>query len=213
VVLVPVPGNPDYQSLVVERADHLVLVEAPLGEGPTAELLDAIAQRFPGKPIRWVVATHHHFDHSSGVPRALAGGATLVTTPGNVAFFRRAAVGPHSLDPDREPADAPSIRAVTDTWSIPGGPPAVEVLRVAPNDHVTEMLAVLVPDAGLLFQGDLVRFPLDGEQPRPQVGALRRLLETSAAGAERVAGVHGEVGRAEEVRAGDTPSGDTNDRP
>lgn len=201
VFLFSVPGNPDYRSLVVERPDHLVLVEAPVGEEATGALLEELSERFPDKPLRWVVATHHHFDHSGGVPKALESGATLVTTPGNTAFFRRAVVGPETLNRRLEPREPPKIVTVHESRSLPGGAPHVEVLRLEPTPHATEMIAVYLPDAKLLFQGDLVRFPLAADEPlRPQVRALWNLVASGTRDVDRIAGVHGDVGTAEQLR-------------
>ena len=86
-----------------------------------------------------------------------------MTTPGNASFFRRAVVGRRTLDgPDaaRGANDEPTIRTVETTWSIPGSPTVAEVIRVEPTEHATEMLVVYVPEARVIFQGDLVRFPI-----------------------------------------------------
>lgn len=201
VFLLPMPGNPAYQSMVVERDDHLVLVEAPVSEEATQRLLDTIGERWPDKPVRWLVATHHHFDHAGGVPAVMAAGGTLVTTPGNVAFFRRAATAPRTLAGSGRAVERPQIEAVAADWSIPGGLPAVEVLTVAANAHAAEMLAVYLPGSRLLFQGDLARFPLDTEEPyREHAGALLALIDDRDLDIEAVAGVHGEVGDPQEFR-------------
>ena len=202
VFLVGVPERPDYRSLVVERADHLVLVEAPLDEGATNDLLTLLVERFDGKPVKWVITTHHHFDHSGGVPAALRSGAKLVTTAGNVGFFRRAMTSPRTLAGQAAPSDPPEIVTVEEAWRVPGGPPEVEVWPVEPNEHAAEMLVVHLPGPRLLFQGDLVRFPLDpAEPPRSQVRSLLQLVEEGELEVERIAGVHGAVGNLESLRS------------
>ena len=54
----------------------------------------------PGKPIKHLVSTHFHYDHSGGAPPFMAAGATIVTTKGNQAFFRNMASSKNTLAPD-----------------------------------------------------------------------------------------------------------------
>jgi hypothetical protein len=64
------------------------------------------------------------------------------------------------------------------------------------------MLIAWLPEAGLLFQGDLIRFPEAGElEPaRPQAGRLLALLEERDLADVRIVGVHGRVGTVAELR-------------
>ncbi|HVS15095.1 MAG TPA: alpha/beta fold hydrolase [Thermoanaerobaculia bacterium] len=202
VHLVTLANAPDYHSMIVERDDHLVLLEAPLGPEPMTGLLDEIAGRFPDKRLRWLVATHHHFDHSGGVPAIAASGATLVTTPGNAGFFRRAVTGPRTLagEVDVELAAPPAeIVAVSEVWEIPGGKPTVRVVRAEPSDHVEEMLFVHLPESELVFQGDLLRFPLD-DPPRASASSLARRIDALGLQVDRIVGVHGRAGSLSELR-------------
>ena len=54
----------------------------------------------PGKPIRYSILTHHHFDHSSGLPAIVAEGATIITHDVNKAFLLKALNAPRTLAPD-----------------------------------------------------------------------------------------------------------------
>src|SRR5262249_42137255 len=56
-----------HNSVLVEMKDHLVLVEAPLGEIRMRPVLDEVKKLVPGKTIRYVVNSHQHFDHSGGL--------------------------------------------------------------------------------------------------------------------------------------------------
>jgi glyoxylase-like metal-dependent hydrolase (beta-lactamase superfamily II) len=53
-------------SVLVEFSDHVVIIEAPQGDERTAATMAAVKQLLPSKPIRYVVNTHQHFDHSGG---------------------------------------------------------------------------------------------------------------------------------------------------
>ena len=71
-----------HNSVAIEMKDHLMLVEAPLNDGRTRAGDRAGEELAPGKPIRYVVNSHNHFDHSGGLRAAAAEGATIITLPG-----------------------------------------------------------------------------------------------------------------------------------
>ena len=65
----------------------------------------------PNKPIRYVITSHHHWDHLGGIRTAMDEGATIVTHQSNKAFLERVAKTPHTLVPDRlATSDAPDAR-------------------------------------------------------------------------------------------------------
>jgi hypothetical protein len=89
-----------HHSLFVVFNDHVVVLEAPLNEERSLAVLAKIEETAPGKPVRYVVPTHYHFDHSGGLRTYIAKGITIVTTPGNKAFIERLAKTPHTIKPD-----------------------------------------------------------------------------------------------------------------
>jgi len=56
-----------HHSLIVEMNDHLMVIEAPLFEERSRAVITAAKQKLPAKPIRYVMVTHHHNDHSGGI--------------------------------------------------------------------------------------------------------------------------------------------------
>ena len=66
-------GGGSHNSVAIEMADHLVLVEAPLTDARTLAVIEQVKTLAPGKPIRYVVNSHGHFDHSGGVRAAVGG--------------------------------------------------------------------------------------------------------------------------------------------
>src|SRR6266540_3791619 len=90
-----------HNSVAIEMKDHIVLVETPLNDARTGSVLEEVKKLAPGKPIRYVVNSHGHFDHSGGLRAAAAEGATIITQAGNKAYFERAFKVPNKLNPDR----------------------------------------------------------------------------------------------------------------
>jgi glyoxylase-like metal-dependent hydrolase (beta-lactamase superfamily II) len=146
-----------YWSLVVGYADHVLVVEAP--GGGTGEVLSKIRELAPGKPVRYVIPTHHHDDHAGGMRDYIAEGATIVTTAGNRSYFERMARARPTIRLDalaRAPRP-PRFEILADRRRVfSGGGPTVEIRDIGPSPHADEMLIAWLPDQGILFQGDLL---------------------------------------------------------
>lgn len=196
-------GGHDYAALVVERTEELLVVEAPLSAEAMREALALLAGRFPAKPVKTVVMTHHHFDHSGGLHAALAANAAIVTTPGNQAFVREIAAAPRTLRPGEPIAGRPELRlAGREPLVFEGEGPTVEVHRLDESGHAAEMLFAWLPEERILFQGDFFALREGAIEPaRPQAIALLRRIEELGLDVERLVGVHGAIGTLEDLRA------------
>ncbi len=136
-------GGSSHATIVVEMRDHLIAVEGPLYEARTAPVVKAIKERFPGKPIRYVVPTHHHLDHAGGIRAFMAEGAVVVSPFSARDFYARVAKAPHTRHPDSlEKARTPVV-----IESFGGGPRVltdgtrrVEVYPL-PTSHAEDLVA------------------------------------------------------------------------
>ena len=88
VYLVTNLGGGGYNVMAVEFGDHVVAIEAPLSSQVSEQAIAEIKKAIPNKPIKYLAITHHHGDHSGGLRAFVADGATVVTTPQNVAFVK-----------------------------------------------------------------------------------------------------------------------------
>src|SRR5258705_2128569 len=89
------------KSVAIEMKDHVVVVDAPETEARSIGVIDAVKRAIPGKPIRVLINTHHHFDHSCGVRTYAAEGATIITHQSNIAFYENMWRNPRTIMPDR----------------------------------------------------------------------------------------------------------------
>ena len=86
-----------YRSVAVEMKDHIVLIEAPQSEMSTANIIAEVKKTFPNKPIKYVVNTHNHSDHSGGLRAAVAEGAIVITHESNKPLYEKWFSNPRTL--------------------------------------------------------------------------------------------------------------------
>ncbi len=192
-----------HHSLCVVFSDHVVLVEAPLGDERSRAVIAAIREIAPGKPIKYVVPTHFHYDHTPGLREFMAAGATIVTTPGNKAFLERLAVMPRTVRPDalaRAPRP-PVIETFSKRRVFTDGTLSLELYDIGPNPHVAEAVIAYVPGAKIAFQSDLITLPVDGPLPPVSPAWQDFVAKVKVLGlqVETVTGGHGRVGTLTEV--------------
>ena len=88
-----------HHSVAVEFADHSVVIEGPQNEQRSLAVIAEVKRLIPNKPIRYLVNTHHHFDHAGGLRTYVDEGATIVTQEINKAFYEKAFAAPRTLKP------------------------------------------------------------------------------------------------------------------
>lgn len=88
-------------SVLIEMKDYLIVVEAPHGEKRSLAVIAEVKKLVPNKPIRYLINTHHHFDHAAGIRTYAAEGVTIVTHEIIRPYFERAVVNSWNLEPDR----------------------------------------------------------------------------------------------------------------
>jgi glyoxylase-like metal-dependent hydrolase (beta-lactamase superfamily II) len=150
-----------HHSVLVEFADHLVLIETPQHEVRSAAVVAKAKELRPGKPIKYVINTHHHFDHSGGIRTAIAEGATIITQEGNKAFIEALASRPHTMTPDalsNSPKQA-TVEGVADKRVLQDSTRTVEIYHMAGNAHSSTMLMVYFPAERLIVEADVYNPP------------------------------------------------------
>jgi glyoxylase-like metal-dependent hydrolase (beta-lactamase superfamily II) len=87
-------------NLIVAMKDFLIVFDAPYGELQSRWVIDAAKARYPGKPIKYLVLTHHHMDHTGGMRTFVAEGATLLVPSQSIEYFEKVLKYPHTIVPD-----------------------------------------------------------------------------------------------------------------
>jgi glyoxylase-like metal-dependent hydrolase (beta-lactamase superfamily II) len=145
-----------HHSLLVEMRDHLIVFDAPVGDVQSNWVLDAARTKYPDKPVKFLVLTHHHMDHAGGLRAYLAQGATLVVGKGAAEHFRRVLAAPFTRNPDLAARDLSraEIVEVADRRVFGDGRREVHAYLLE-NPHAAATLIGYVPAARLGFVTDI----------------------------------------------------------
>ncbi len=145
-----------HHSVAIEMKDHVIVVEAPLDEQRAQAVLGEVRTLAPGKPVRYLVVSHQHFDHSGGVRGFAAEGITVITHETSRAFFERALAAPATVAPDRlaRSGRKATVEGVRDRRVLSDGTRTVEIHHIAGNLHEDGMLMVYLPKERLLVEAD-----------------------------------------------------------
>jgi L-ascorbate metabolism protein UlaG (beta-lactamase superfamily) len=92
-----------HHSVLVEFKDFAVVVEAPQNEARSLAVIEEANRLLPNKLIKYVVNTHHHFDHAGGLRTYLSQGTTVITHESNKQYYLDIMFypAPRELQPDR----------------------------------------------------------------------------------------------------------------
>jgi glyoxylase-like metal-dependent hydrolase (beta-lactamase superfamily II) len=92
-----------HNSVLVEFKDFAAVVEAPQNEARSLAVIKEVNRLLPNKLIRYVVNTHHHFDHAGGLRTYLSQGTTVITHESNKQYYLDIlfSPAPRELQPDR----------------------------------------------------------------------------------------------------------------
>jgi len=158
-----------YIALAIEMKDHIVLFEGgPQNEARSQAIIAEAKKVIPNKPIRYSILSHHHFDHSSGLPAVVAEGITIVTHENNKAFLTRALTAPRTLAPDSmsKSGKKPVIETVGEKRVLTDGTRTIELYHVRGLPHVEGMLVAYLPKEKILAYADMFNAP-PADQPVP----------------------------------------------
>ena len=152
-----------HNSVLVEFRDHVAMIEAPLNEERSLAVMGEARRLVPNKPIRFVVNTHHHWDHLGGIRTYVHEGAAVITHEANRPYYQEVLrARPWLLQPDRfslyppeEWSEGYIFETVREKYVLADDTRIVELHNVQGLAHAVGMLIAYLPKEKIVVQADL----------------------------------------------------------
>jgi glyoxylase-like metal-dependent hydrolase (beta-lactamase superfamily II) len=145
-----------HHTMVVEMKDYLVAFDAPIANEMSRMTIAEAARRFPGKPFKYLVLTHHHMDHVNGARVFAAKGADLVFPTGDRQYFAAQMQAPNRVRNDelwQKPREVGLIE-VSEKTTLTDGVRRIDLYAIA-SSHAKSSLIAVIPDADFGWVVDL----------------------------------------------------------
>jgi len=158
---------PAYAAMAVDFKDYIVVIEGPQSEERASAIITEAKRVIPNKPIKYVINTHHHFDHSGGLRTFVAEGATIVTHESNKPYFERIFSAPHTLNPDKlaQAKKKPVFETMTDKKVMTDGNHVIELYQLQGNFHNDGLIVAYLPKEKILLEADSFNPPPQANAP------------------------------------------------
>ncbi|MGE3273571.1 MAG: hypothetical protein AB7O67_00565 [Vicinamibacterales bacterium] len=156
-----IPGS--WAVTLVRQSDGVVVLEAPISAGYSANVIAEVERRFPGLPVKAVVTTSDAWPHIGGVREYAARGIPIYLLDLNQPQIQRALDSRHTLHPDRlarEPRAA-DLRVVAGRTVIGEGDTRIELYPVR-GETGERMMVAYLPAVRLLYASDLIQLSRNG---------------------------------------------------
>jgi glyoxylase-like metal-dependent hydrolase (beta-lactamase superfamily II) len=187
-------GGGSHNSVAVEFNNFAVIIEGPLNDERGNAVIAETRRLIPNKPIRWVVNTHHHFDHAGGLRPFGGEDIVVVTHESNFNFYEGVVfdLRPRTLKTDNLSIAPRQVHyvLVDGQHQITDGTRTMNVIHVEDLDHSADMLVVHLPQERLLIEADLYS-PHPPAPPSQGELALYHTIKERNLNVERIAPLHG----------------------
>jgi glyoxylase-like metal-dependent hydrolase (beta-lactamase superfamily II) len=145
-----------HHSVLIEMSDHLVVVEGPQDDARSGAVIAEVKKLVPNKPVKYVVNTHHHFDHAGGLGAFAAEGAAIITHDTSKAFFEQNLAAPRKVAPDKlaQSGKKATVEGMQDKRVLSDGSRTVELHLIKDTVHDDGLIMAYLPKEKLLIEAD-----------------------------------------------------------
>jgi glyoxylase-like metal-dependent hydrolase (beta-lactamase superfamily II) len=147
-----------YAAVIADFKDYIVVIEGPSNDMRANQIIAEAKRLVPNKPIRYVINTHTHFDHSGGLRAFIAEGATIITHKDNQSYYKKIFTNPHTLVPDKlsqmNPQPKLKIETMGDMKVLTDGEHTINLYLVEGSTHAMGMIMAYLPKQKVLIEAD-----------------------------------------------------------
>lgn len=186
----------NFASVVVEFKDYLVVFDAPHNDDRSDPVIAEAHRLAPGKPIRYVINSHWHFDHLGGARAFAAEGATVLVAERARPTVEKWLNAPRTLKPDnfvRSGRDKVPVVGIEDRMVLTDGAQTFE-LYVLHLEHSNPTVVGYLPKDKVLISADVQVLPRPGAapptEPAPDSLELYNQLVARQIDVREIAGIH-----------------------
>src|SRR5262249_51842398 len=157
---------------------HVVLLEAPQNEMTTVNIIAEVKKAIPNKPIKFVINTHSHSDHSGGLRAAAAEGITIITHESNKPLYEkwftntRTLLMPDKLSQSEKKA---KFEYIGEKKVLKDNTNTIELYHIKAK-HAEDLIVVYLPKIKTIFEADAFNPPAPNAAPPQAVNGFERLL-------------------------------------
>ena len=165
-------------------------------------VIDEAKKKYPGKPIRYLVLTHHHMDHTGGTRTFMAEGATVIVPSPDKAYFEKVARMPHTVAPDelaKKRRAAVKVQEVKDQLSLKDDSEEIRLYNIT-NPHVDGMIIGHLVKPNIVYVTDILS-PRGPIERNPGTLAVGEALKKNGITNSTIAGGHGTTAKQAEIGA------------
>ena len=165
--IVFIPGS--WNTTLIRQQDGVVIIEAPISSGYSAQVIAEAQRRFPGAPIKAVVTTSDSWPHIAGIREFVAQGVPIYALDLNRPILERLINGKRTSRPDSlatSPRHA-DFHLVSQRTTLGSGSNRMEIIPIRGETSERQMM-VYFPEHHLLYGSDPFQPMPDGSYFYPQ---------------------------------------------
>ena len=165
--IVLIPGS--WNATFVGQEDGVVILEAPISSGYSAQVIAEAQRRFPGQKIKAVITTSDSWPHLAGIREFVAKGIPIYALDLNRPILERVIAESRASKPDTLAAapKLPEFHLLHEKTTLGSGPNRMEIYPIRGETSERQMM-VYFPEHKLLYGSDPFQQNDDGSFFYPQ---------------------------------------------